>query len=365
MEIRPRLYYGSDAELKRKWEILLEKARVDGPGSLLFEYDGGEIIFDGPCRTAEDLMRYHKVDPRKYLAKPIESTYWETPIKGPDGPITVQNHRLKIKVIPRPMEVEQFKEFAEGLPKHEIPEVGIGGSALNIFIGDVHAGAVGRDYNLKKIVDLLSNIAFKANKFEGMVNINLMGDIFESISGMNHPDTWKNIELHGADLIKETSKIIASFLRSINNLSKVRVVGGNHDRFNKDKKDGNDGGAANIIAYILEVMGFDVEFDSNYLVYDCDGIRYILEHGDKGLSKQNPYEKIFRLGSQDLFNIIISAHEHTRIKSPDGLNYRKLTIASLIPNNAFGDSLGREGTSGFTTIFDDGFKKPIVTDYTL
>jgi len=212
---------------------------------------------------------------------------------------------------------------------------------------------------------LLSNIAFKANKFQGKVNINLLGDIFESISGVSHPDTWKNIEMHGPELIKETSKITASFLKSITNLSKVRIVGGNHDRLQKDKKDGNDGGAANIIAYILEVMGFDVEFDSNYLVYDCDGIRYILEHGDKGLSKQNPYEKIFRLGSQDLFNIIISAHEHTRIRNPDGLNYRKLTIASLIPNNAFGDSLGREGTSGFTTIFDDGFKKPIVTDYTL
>jgi len=104
MEIRPRLYYGSDAELKRKWEILLEKARVDGPGSLLFEYDGGEIVFDGPCRTAEDLMKYHKVDPRKYLARPIGSTYWETTMKSPDGPITKQNHRLKIKVVPRPME---------------------------------------------------------------------------------------------------------------------------------------------------------------------------------------------------------------------------------------------------------------------
>lgn len=364
MEIRPRLPYSNEQEYNN-WMLLLEKARVDGPGSLLFDYEGGEIVFEGPCRTAEDLMRYHKVDPRKYLARPIESTYWETAMKSPDGPITVQNHRLKIKVVPKPLEVEQFKEFAEGLPKYEIPEVAMGGSALNVFIGDVHAGAVGRDYNLKKIVELLSNISFKANRFEGMVNINLLGDIFESISGMNHPDTWKNIELHGADLIKETSKIIASFLRSINNLSKVRIVGGNHDRFNKDKKDGNDGGAANIIAYILEVMGFDVEFDSNYLVYDCDGIRYILEHGDKGLSKQNPYEKIFRLGSQELFNIIISAHEHTRIKGPDGLNYRKITIASLIPNNAFGDSLGREGTSGFTTISDDGFKKPVVTDYTL
>ena len=69
MELRPRLYYSSEEELKQ-WTLLLEKARVDGPGSFLFEYEGGEIVFDGPCRTPEDLMRYHKVDPRKYMAKP-------------------------------------------------------------------------------------------------------------------------------------------------------------------------------------------------------------------------------------------------------------------------------------------------------
>ena len=362
MELRPRIKYSSEEELQ-KWEELLNKAREEGPDSILIQYDGDECVFEGPFRTVEDVMKYHKIDPEKYIGKPVESTYWEVTMKTDDGHVTVPNHRLKVKIIPKPLEVLQFKEFAEGLPKYEKKESTE--DTLNVFIGDIHAGAVGRDYDLKKIVELLSKISFKCNSFNGSININLLGDIFESISGMNHPDTWKNIEMHGAELIKETSKIVSSFLKSINNLSKVRIVGGNHDRFNKDKKDGNDGGAANVIAYILEVMGFDVEFDANYLVYDCSGIRYILEHGDKGLSKQNPYEKIFRLGSQELFNIIISAHEHTRIKSPDGLNYRKITIASLIPNNSFGDSLGREGTSGYTAIFDDGFKKPVVIDYTL
>lgn len=365
MEFRPRLYYSSQEELEQ-WAALLERARVEGPKSFLFEYEGGDIIFDGPCRTAEDLMKYHRVDPRKYIARPMESTYWETGMKGPDGPIIVQNHRLKIKVVPRPLEVEQFKEFAEGLPKYEAREAT--GDTLNVFIGDVHAGAVGRDYNLKKIVELLSSASHEINSLKSnVVNINLVGDIFESISGMSHPDTWKNIELYGPDLIKETSKMISSFLRSISNLSKVKIVGGNHDRFNKDRKDGNDGDAANIIAYILEVMGFDVEFNSDRIVYDCNGIRFIIEHGDKGFSKRDPYEKIFKDGRQDLFNILIKAHDHTRKvgRSYDGSNYRQITIPSFIPNSAFGDSLGLEGTSGFVAIKDNGFKKPLVIDYTL
>lgn len=86
MELRPRLFYNSQEELEY-WTKLLEKARVDGPKSLLFDYDG-EGVLEGPCRTAEDLMRYHRVDPKKYLARPIESTYWETTMKSPDGPIT-------------------------------------------------------------------------------------------------------------------------------------------------------------------------------------------------------------------------------------------------------------------------------------
>lgn len=365
MELRPRIKYSSEEELQ-KWEELLNKAREEGPDSILIQYEGDECVFEGPFRTVEDVMKYHKIDPEKYIGKPVESTYWEVTMKTDEGHVTVPNHRLKVKIVPKPLEVIQFKEFAEGLPKYEKKEST--GDTLNVFIGDIHAGAVSRGYNLKKIVELLSETSAEINKTgSGCVNINLVGDIFESISGMSHPDTWKNIEMHGAELIKETSKIVSSFLKSISNLSKVRIVGGNHDRFNKDRKDGNDGDAANIIAYILEVMGFDVEFNSNQITYNCGGIRYIIEHGDKALSKRDPYEKIFKDGQQGMFNILLKAHDHTRKigRSYDGSSYRQITIPSFIPNSAFGDSLGLEGTSGFVTIKDNGFKKPLVIDYTL
>lgn len=364
MEIRPRLYYGSDTELKRKWEILLEKARVDGPGSLLFEYDGGEIIFDGPCRTAEDLMKYHKVDPRKYLARPIESTYWETTMKSPDGPITKQNHRLKIKVIPRPMEVEQFKEFAEGLPKYEVKEVE--GQTAHVIISDLHMGAVHKEYNLKKVIELLSETAAIVNsKNYKRVIVHCAGDVLESYTGKNHADTWKSIEMWGVDLIKESSKILAHFLDQINNLVGFTLVGGNHDRMSDKTENDSKAGAADLIAYILELRGYPVKFDPFYLVTDDDGFRLIVEHGNWPLSKQNPYEKIFRLGAQDKFNIIVQGHDHSRKigRSPDGSNYRQITVPSFIPSTDYGMQLGAEGTSGFMII--EGGRKPVVIDYTL
>lgn len=364
MEIRPRLYYGSDAE-KRQWETLLEKARVDGPGSLLFEYDGGEIIFDGPCRTAEDLMKFHKVDPRKYLARPIESTYWETAMKSPDGPITKQNHRLKIKVIPRPMEVEQFKEFAEGLPKYEVREVE--GQIAHVIISDLHMGAVHKEYNLKKVVELLSETAAIVNsKNYKRVIVHCAGDVIESFTGLSHRDSWKSIEMWGVDLIKESSKILAHFLDQISNLTKFNLVGGNHDRVSDKMDDDKKSGAADMIAYILELRGYPVKFSPLYIIEESDDFCLILEHGHFGLSKQNPYEKIFRLGKQGKFNIIVHGHDHRRNtgRSPDGSSYRSLTCPAFIPSNTFGEELGLEGTSGFM-IIEEYSRGPVVIDYTL
>lgn len=363
MEIRPRLPYSNEQEYNN-WMLLLEKARVDGPKSLLFEYDGGEIIFDGPCRTAEDLMRFHKVDPRKYLARPMESTYWETAMKSPDGPITVQNHRLKIKVVPKPLEVEQFKEFAEGLPKYEIKETE--GKIAHVIISDLHMGAVHKEYNLKKVVELLSETAAIVNsKNYKRVIVHCLGDVIESFTGLSHRDSWKSIEMWGVDLVKESSKILAHFLDQINNLSGFTLIGGNHDRVSDKIDDDKKSGAADMIAYILEIRGYPVKFHPLYIVDEYDDFCLILEHGHFGLSKQNPYEKIFRLGRQEKFNIIVHGHDHTRKtgRSPDGSNYRMLTCPAFIPSNPFGDELGREGTSGFMII--EGGRKPVVIDYTL
>lgn len=363
MEIRPRLPY-SNKEEYNNWMLLLEKARVDGPESLLFDYEGGGIVFEGPCRTAEDLMKYHKVDPRKYIARPIESTYWETPIKGPDGPITVQNHRLKIKVVPKPLEVEQFKEFAEGLPKYEIKETE--GKIAHVIISDLHMGAVHKEYNLKKVVELLSETAAIVNsKNYKRVIVHCAGDVLESYTGKNHADTWKHIEMWGVDLIKESSKIIAHFLDQINNLVGFTLVGGNHDRMSDKTENDSKAGAADLIAYILELRGYPVKFDPFYLVTDDEGFRLIIEHGNWPLSKQNPYEKIFRLGAQDKFNIIVQGHDHSRNvkRSPDGRNYRQITVPSFIPSTDYGMQLGAEGTSGFMII--EGGPKPTVIDYML
>lgn len=364
MELRPRLAYSSKEELEQ-WTLLLDKARIEGPKSLLFEYEGGEIIFDGPCRTTEDLMKYHKVDPKKYMAKPLESTYWETAMKGPDGnPISVQNHRLKMKVVPKPIEVAQFKEFANGLPKYEIRETR--GQIAHVIISDLHMGAVHKGYNIKKVVELLSETAAIVNeKNYKRVIVHCLGDVIESFTGRNHADTWKSIEMWGADLIKESSKILASFLDQINNLDSFTLIGGNHDRLSDKTDNDSKAGAADLIAYILEVRGYPVKFDPFYLVTDDDGFRLIAEHGNWPLSKQTPYEKIFRLGCQDKFNIIIQGHNHARkvSRSPDGRNYRQIVAPSFIPATDYGNQLGAEGTSGFMII--EGGRKPVVIDYTL
>lgn len=362
MELRPRIKYSSEEELQ-KWEELLNKAREEGPDSILIQYDGDECVFEGPFRTVEDVMKYHKIDPEKYIGKPVESTYWEVTMKTDEGHITVPNHRLKVKIIPKPLEVTQFKEFAKGLPKYDLKERA--GKAAHVIISDLHMGAVHKDYNLKKVVELLSETAAIVNsKNYEKVIVHCLGDCVESITGRNHADTWKNIEMWGVELIKESSKILAHFLDQINNLAEFTLVGGNHDRMSDKTENDSKAGAADMIAYILDLRGYPVRFDPFYLITDED-FRLIAEHGNWPLSKQNPYEKIFRLGAQDKYNIIIQGHDHSRQvkRSPDGRNYRQITAPSFIPSTDYGMQLGAEGTSGFLII--EGGKKPTVIDYML
>lgn len=362
MELRPRIKYSSEEELQ-KWEELLNKAREEGPDSILIQYEGDECVFEGPFRTVEDVMKYHKIDPEKYIGKPVESTYWEVTMRTDEGHITVPNHRLKVKIIPKPLEVLQFKEFAEGLPKYDIKDRT--GKTAHVIISDLHMGAVHKDYNLKKVVELLSETAAIVNsKNYERVIVHCLGDCVESFTGKSHADTWKNIEMWGVELIKESSKILSHFLDQINNLVEFTLVGGNHDRMSDKTENDSKAGAADMIAYILDLRGYPVRFDPFYLITDED-FRLIAEHGNWPLSKQNPYEKIFRLGAQDKYNIIVQGHDHSRQvkRSHDGRNYRQITAPSFIPSTDYGLQLGAEGTSGFLII--EGGKKPTVIDYML
>jgi len=248
---------------------------------------------------------------------------------------------------------------------------------INSVIADIHAGAYidglikTKDYSIPILVDYLEQIAYKLNNQNAKeVNVLILGDLIESFTGLNHKNSWKGLQkgMIGAEVIKFTAKILHEKLFSkVNNLGKIKIVAGNHDRLTSDKTEDVDGGAADLIAYALELMGYDVEFNSLVVVTEIDGINYILLHGDKGISKKTTEQICWMYGKQGVFNVILEGHLHSYIQKlsvsqrnayktlkDDSTDTMRMHCRSLFTGNSFSEHLGYTSNAGFTIIRNNG-----------
>lgn len=248
---------------------------------------------------------------------------------------------------------------------------------INSVIADIHAGAYidglikTKDYSIPILVDYLEQIAYKLNRQNAKeVNVLILGDLIESFTGLNHKNSWKGLQkgMIGAEVIKFTAKILHEKLFSkVNNLGKIKIVAGNHDRLTSDKTEDVDGGAADLIAYALELMGYDVEFNSLVVVTEIDGINYILLHGDKGISKKTTEQICWMYGKQGVFNVILEGHLHSYIQKlsvsqrnayktlkDDTTDTMRMHCRSLFTGNSFSEHLGYTSNAGFTIIRNNG-----------
>ena len=268
-------------------------------------------------------------------------------------------------------ETEDVKAYLEEVfnaikytPKREITGGGVG----VVNIADLHLGAYidglrnTPDYSISILIDRLEEIAERTNRMNFKeVHVNILGDLIESFSGLNHKNSWKGLSkgMAGAEVIKFTTKVIHKHLLSkINNLVKTNVIGGNHDRFSHDREIDNEGGAADVICWGLGLIGYDVEFDSMVLSKEIDGVNYVLLHGDKGVSKRKAKEILYDYGKQDLYNVILEAHLHSLIVKEDSHNCVRMHVRSLFTGNAYSEELGFTSTAGFTIFVNNGGTAP-------
>ena len=101
-------------------------------------------------------------------------------------------------------------------------------------ITDLHIGAfveglrATKDYNneilrgyLKRAAELINGHGAKE------VHINILGDLIESFTGLNHPNSWKSMQygMYGVTVVKESHLILLEFLCSIHNLHKLTGLG--------------------------------------------------------------------------------------------------------------------------------------------
>ena len=247
---------------------------------------------------------------------------------------------------------------------------------ITAVLTDLHVGAkveglrATKDYNNDILRGYLREAAIRINKYGAKhIHVNILGDLIESFTGLNHPNSWKSMQqgMYGVTVVKEAYSIILEFLCSLNNLVEVNGVGGNHDRPTSSNKEEQNGEIAELIFWMLEKSLPTVKFnyDHSLLAIEIGGINQILVHGDKVHSKDSKIGSlVFLHGKQDTFNLVLSGHFHSRLTGCDTAKYRKLTIPSIFTGNAYSDNLGFTGTAGFTVIISDK-GKPITHDYTL
>ena len=257
-----------------------------------------------------------------------------------------------------------------------------------VKIADTHLGAViegllkTRDYNTDILRGFLRKIASDVNAlgFE-VVHVHIHGDLIESFSGLNHINSWMsmNPQLIGARAIRVCSEMLHSdFLSLIKGLGEVYIVAGNHDRTSKNNDEDVKGGAADLIAYALELLGYSVHFHSMVLTHKVDGINYVILHGDKVISKRSTKDIIWDYGTQGCFNFVAEGHLHSVIEKlsvtqrskfeiikDDFCDHRRMHLPSLFTGNFYSESLSFYANPGYIIVWDNGNGLPNIFNGTL
>lgn len=264
-------------------------------------------------------------------------------------------------------------EFTKAKPRKVSGEgVGVAAFADFHYGMDYKGDAKNRPFNIASLTESIQTAVAKVNAL-GLqeVQLVLLGDFIESFTGLNHTDTWKHLSSYGRTAIKGVASLLRDeLITKINNVSKIYIVAGNHDRVSMKSDLDSVGEGAGLIADFLELM-VDVPIEFNYALLnpEIDGVKYILTHGHLGLSKRDEYATILEHGDQHKYNVMLQGHYHSRdvrkaqrftrnavsqVVSLEGSNFRKVVVPPMVSGGAFSSSLGLHSTCGLTVIRSNG-----------
>jgi hypothetical protein len=263
-----------------------------------------------------------------------------------------------------------------------------GKKEANIIIADLHLGAYidglvnTKNYSIPILIEYLESIVHTVNEFKyEKVNVLFLGDMIESFTGLNHKNSWKGLQkgMIGAEVIKFSVNILhEKLLSKLNNLKYVKLVAGNHDRLTSDKDEDTDGGACDLIAFGLELRGYNVEFHPAVISCEIDGINYILLHGHKGISRRATKDICWDFGKKGIYNVILEGHLHSIIQKlsinmkgkfniikDDSVDHIRMNARSLFTGNGYSEDLGYSSNAGFSIITNNGKGLPNINNVLL
>lgn len=326
-----------------------------------YEYKGRKRI-----TSQEEAVKFFKIDLSK--ERIIRSRYNAWDVTSGNG-TTYTNYQVRLDTEPVSSEFD-YEAAYKILNKH-VSKLSVkrsqGSGKCVASISDIHTGAKTnaskgvintRDYNLEVLLNYLDkcvNEINNLNKKEVIVTIH--GDLVESISGLNHLNSWQEIEenAHGGNVIIITHKILSLFLSRVVNLKKVYMVSGNHDRLSAGKDVDSKGDVGLLVSYMLK-QNFDVEYHPLACSFIYDGISYIITHGHHKLVTKPISQTILNYGNQNYYNVLISGHTHSRNTKKesyimeDSVNYRAIVLAPFFTGNFYSESSGWTSSPGFSVI---------------
>ena len=380
------------------WKVDEQETMVDQTFSKSYDYKKDEAILtaktDRPLTSLEEALEFFEVDTEKWEAERYVINSWDVTNKYGQK---YTNYQVKVWLKPKDQKLAAFVASVDQIIEARKPKSLFHTSCqeerkMVINLSDFHIGADVKDlprtqnYGLDIIRDYIASCVEIINAYEASeIYVNLHGDFFESISGMNKENTFKSSNVWGADVIILANQLIGGdLLSNIINLKGVNIVGGNHDRMSPSHNLESTGEGAKLLSYILskDFPGLDIEFNSLIISKEIDGINYIMTHGDKYLNRKDTSKIVMDYGNSSMFNLLTEGHFHSRyVKKTyktstirydeyetvtlDAQKYRKITLPSLFTGNYYSEAMGFGGTAGMIITENNGKGFPLVYDYTL
>lgn len=238
-----------------------------------------------------------------------------------------------------------------------------------LALADLHIGGFSEgkelipNYNIEEVRERLLYIKDVINSYERPVHVKLLGDLIESFTGLNHQDTWKQIEKHGMEVSIVAYDLIYEFICGLKYFRSLDMIGGNHDRIT-DSYGGDKQGQVSYLVHSMlkrKIENIESRFSPILLSAIHDGVSYILTHGDKRLSKSNSSDLILKYGKQELYNVLIHAHGHEEQVTKNTRNLRVHQIPPICTPNEYAIENGFNGASGFVIIEPNKFRRVDIT----
>lgn len=333
---------------KRIWDTFLKVLEKNGQDLEVVKqtFKDGELLFETKKRVpVEQDINVSEMEIMKITTNPNGGN-WIT-YKNQLGFSTDQ-----IKMLNDSFE---FKPFEPKIVKNA-NGVGV------VDISDLHAGSLvrfmyetikQRAFNVDVLNTYLDNAAAIINGYNFKeVSLFLPGDFIESFTGFNHRDTYKNVQAHQGEIITLSYSILKRLLGNINNLKKVYMTEGNHDRFTMQKDGNSRKGIGEVLAYFLaENTTVPIVYHPLLVADEIDGLYHICTHGDYRSFQKNGYDTFFfKYGKQGMYNVLKTGHLHRFNILAQTDEYMHYECPSIFTGGFFEESLGFNSLPAITII---------------